>query len=97
MTTPTNESWEKEVAGAVARGWCAPANEKKEMDSDLAYAIVAEILPLLSRTRSEAKEISDSRWYLAIAHLDTKTRDGVIATKKQLDLMFPEERLAEPN
>jgi hypothetical protein len=29
----------EQIVGAVARGWCAPANSAKEMDSDLAFAI----------------------------------------------------------
>lgn len=36
------------IVGAVARGWCAPANENKIMDEELAYAIVAEVEKLLS-------------------------------------------------
>lgn len=32
-----------EIIGAVARGWCHPVNEHKQMDADLAYAIVDEI------------------------------------------------------
>jgi hypothetical protein len=31
------------IAQAVARGWCSKANELKEMDVDLADAIVAEV------------------------------------------------------
>lgn len=38
-----------ELLGAIARGWCSPANEKKEMDSDLAEAIAAEVWHLLGR------------------------------------------------
>lgn len=37
----------QEVRGAVARGWCAPANTSKEMDSDLAEAITQEIWKML--------------------------------------------------
>ena len=37
-----------EIAGAVARGWCHPANERKEMDTTLAMAITAEIVKLLA-------------------------------------------------
>ena len=44
MPTPTFE----EIAGAVARGWCSPENARKEMDSDLAYAITNEIESLLA-------------------------------------------------
>lgn len=32
-----------EVLEAVARGWCSPKNEHKQMDSDLAEAIALEI------------------------------------------------------
>ncbi len=33
-----------DLRGAVARGWCTEVNRHKEMDSDLAEAIVQEIL-----------------------------------------------------
>lgn len=36
-----------EVRGAVARGWCADANQHKVMDSDLAEAIAQEVMLLL--------------------------------------------------
>ncbi len=36
-----------DIAGAVARGWCHKANEKKTMDTDLAFAIVDEIIKIL--------------------------------------------------
>lgn len=32
-----------EIRGAVARGWCAEVNAKKEFDADLAESIVAQI------------------------------------------------------
>lgn len=32
---------------AIARGWCAAANRRKEMDSDLVDAIFDEVLALL--------------------------------------------------
>lgn len=35
---------EQQVIEAVARGWCHDANRHKEMDSDLANAIVAEVV-----------------------------------------------------
>lgn len=35
------------LRGAVARGWCAPENSAKEMDVDLAEAIVREVYALL--------------------------------------------------
>lgn len=34
------------LRGAVARGWCADKNANKEMDADLAEAIVEELLAL---------------------------------------------------
>lgn len=37
---------EQEITEAVARGWCSPKNEHKVMDSDLAYAIVEEIVKI---------------------------------------------------
>lgn len=33
----------EELRGAIARGWCHPANSKKEMDVDLALAIAEEV------------------------------------------------------
>lgn len=35
------------VRGAVARGWCDEKNEKKEMDVDLAEAIVREVIDII--------------------------------------------------
>ncbi|MGI5828478.1 MAG: hypothetical protein ACOX6V_05660 [Patescibacteria group bacterium] len=49
-------TFEKEIAGAVARGWCHPKNSNKEMDSDLAMAIVKEVLPIVSKTVLESFE-----------------------------------------
>lgn len=34
---------EEKILGAVARGWCYPENENKEMDVDLATAIANEV------------------------------------------------------
>lgn len=34
------------IRGAVARGWCTPKNEHKEMDADLAEAIAIEVYTL---------------------------------------------------
>lgn len=39
-----------ELRGAVARGWCAPENARKEMDVELAEAIAREVGALLART-----------------------------------------------
>lgn len=44
-----------EIRGAVARGWCSPENERKEMDSDLALAIADEVSQLLAAAPTEAK------------------------------------------
>lgn len=41
-TQPTLE----QIRGAVARGWCSPANAAKEMDADLALAIADEVAAL---------------------------------------------------
>lgn len=41
----------KELRGAVARGWCHPKNSHKEMDADLAEAIVSEIVKLADKLR----------------------------------------------
>ena len=38
----------EEVRGAVARGWCHPKNGHKEMDADLANAIVEQVAELLA-------------------------------------------------
>jgi hypothetical protein len=38
----------EEIAGAVARGWCAPATENKVMDAELAMAITDEVWNLLN-------------------------------------------------
>jgi hypothetical protein len=35
---------EEQVRQAVARGWCDPRNSGKEMDTDLADAISAEVV-----------------------------------------------------
>ena len=39
----------EDLAGAVARGWCAPNNWHKIMDVDLAYAIVDEVEAQIKR------------------------------------------------
>ena len=44
---PTDGPYSREViAGAVARGWCHKKNSAKVMDSDLAFAIVDEVMQL---------------------------------------------------
>lgn len=35
---------EQQVTEAVARGWCHPKNAHKEMDADLAEAIIEEVV-----------------------------------------------------
>ncbi len=37
------------ILGAVARGWCSPANENKIMDPELAEAITDEIMKILEK------------------------------------------------
>ena len=44
------------IVGAVARGWCAPANANKIMDEELAYAIVAEVEKLLASGGREGRQ-----------------------------------------
>ena len=41
-------SMEEQITQAVARGWCHPQNAHKEMDADLALAIVAEVVKSLT-------------------------------------------------
>lgn len=41
-------SMEEQITQAVARGWCHPKNAHKEMDADLALAIVAEVVKSLT-------------------------------------------------
>lgn len=43
----TSDSRLEELTEAVARGWCHPDNAEKVMDTDLAEAIIDEVLPLL--------------------------------------------------
>lgn len=40
---------DEELLGAIARGWCSPENEAKEMDSDLAFAIAKEVRSAIER------------------------------------------------
>jgi hypothetical protein len=42
------------IVGAVARGWCTPENSHKTMDSDLAYAIVREVVSAIALASKEA-------------------------------------------
>lgn len=39
-----------EICQAVARGWCSPNNEHKEMDEALAFAIAVQVEALLARS-----------------------------------------------
>ena len=41
----------EEIMGAVARGWCHPANESKVMDEQLAMAIAEEVTVALLASR----------------------------------------------
>ena len=36
------------IRQAVARGWCHPKNASKEMDADLAEAIIAEVVKAMT-------------------------------------------------
>lgn len=37
-----------DIAGAVARGWCSPNNAHKVMDTELAFAIAAQVAALIA-------------------------------------------------
>jgi hypothetical protein len=50
----------EEIRRAVARGWCAPENSAKEMDSDLAEAISQEILKLFSHGPTGMVRLAES-------------------------------------
>ncbi len=50
-----------ELRGAVARGWCHPANASKEMDPDLAEAIVREVGPLLEQSQREVERLKEGQ------------------------------------
>lgn len=50
------------LRGAVARGWCHPKNSHKEMDADLAEAIVGEIIKLGGQVNEPPR--SRARWWL---------------------------------
>lgn len=43
-----NDMVRVKLVGAVARGWCHEKNSHKEMDVDLALAIVAEVEKLFA-------------------------------------------------
>lgn len=42
------EELEKEIAGALARGYCTSKNSSKVLDSDLIIAMTVEIIKLLN-------------------------------------------------
>lgn len=44
VAVPSKEA----LLGAIARGWCSPANAQKEMDADLASAIYDEVRAMLA-------------------------------------------------
>jgi hypothetical protein len=48
------------IVGAIARGWCSPANSRKVMDDELVYAIADEVeAALATRCRAEGGDTSD--------------------------------------
>lgn len=54
---------EEKIRGALARGYCTPENEKKELDSTLIDAMVKEILsipiePLVMQKIAETNKIA---------------------------------------
>lgn len=51
----SDDELEKSIIEAVAQAWCEPKNEKKEMDADLAYAIVGKVRALVGAWRDTAK------------------------------------------
>lgn len=68
----------EEIAGAVARGWCAPETEAKEMDADLAYAITREVETLLAS--HDDKGFSEEKclrcgWVMGMAPLNCQNDD----------------------
>lgn len=48
---------ERRIREAVARGWCAPVNSGKEMDSDLAEAIIAEVVKEMALLEQQIKDV----------------------------------------
>lgn len=53
-TRGTGSQLDEAIVGAVARGWCAPENAHKIMDTDLALAITREVVAeLASRCRAQ--------------------------------------------
>ena len=59
----------EELMGAVARGWCHENNSHKEMDVDLAMAIVDEVLLELDRVVLTDDDLFDRIWQ-ATKHWD---------------------------
>lgn len=52
-------NYNERLRGAVARGWCSEKNADKEVDADLAEAIVLEVVSCFSdslATRTSGKE-----------------------------------------
>lgn len=56
-----------QIIGAVARGWCAPANEKKVIDHDLVMAITSEVMAVVSRPAATSGEAPDLQQLKALA------------------------------
>jgi len=44
---------EQEITGALARGFCHKKNENKEMDSDLVFAMVTEVMLIIKSLESK--------------------------------------------
>lgn len=51
----TKKQLKDEAIGAVARGWTHNKNSAKEMDTELAEAIVQEVLPIITKAYEEGK------------------------------------------
>ena len=70
----------KTIREAVARGWTYPANEKKTMDTDLAEAIIIEVLKLFA---NEAAQLASARLQVAKAEAE-EPRLGCATTRELL-------------
>lgn len=77
----------EKIVGAVARGWCAPKNTTKIMDSDLVHAIVDEVEKLFvsPRAADAPSEPSELRAALiavreALQHANDSHNGGIVDT-----------------
>ena len=62
-----------EIRGAVARGWCHPDNQHKEMDVDLAEAISQEVL---AAKDAEIKRLREAvEWFERSVKIARELRD----------------------